>query len=82
MGLEDIELENVERIERLLVNQHGSLTTQLTRSINNIKNNLRLYEVGKETLDEINGIMYAASLEEDLKVVEMNIKQLSDTFWD
>ncbi|MGG0667832.1 hypothetical protein ABE073_04800 [Lederbergia citrisecunda] len=82
MSLEDIELENVERIERLLISKHGNLSAQLVRSINNIKNNLRLYEVDKASLDIVNDVMYRASITDDVKEAEANIKQLSDTFWD
>lgn len=82
MNLEDIELENVERIERLLLNKHGNLSAQLVRSINSIKSNLRIYEVDKQTLDIVNDVMYKASITDDAKEAETNIKQLADTFWD
>lgn len=82
MSLEDIELENVERIERIMTQKHGELSAQLVRSINNIKNNLKLYEVGNSTLDMINNIMHEASEMDNIKQSESVIKKLSDTFWD
>ena len=82
MGGEDVELDNVERIERLLIGKYGTLSTSLTNNINTIKTNLRLYLIDKELLDRINEEMYTATLKEDIKEVEEIIKHLTQTFWE
>ena len=82
MSLEDIELENVDRIERLLIEKFGKLTSQLTRSIELIRNNLKVYEFDEPLLNRINDVMYKASLSENIKTVEVDIKHLADTLWD
>ncbi len=77
-----MELENVERIERQLIQKHGQLSASLTNSFTSIKENLRLYLIDDVLLNRINEEMYAASLLEDIKEVEIKVKQLSSTFWD
>lgn len=79
---EDLELENVERIERLLVDKHGTLSVSLTNNINTIKTNLRLYLIDDGLLNRINEEMYKASQLDDIKEVESIIRQLTQTFWD
>lgn len=82
MSLEDIELENVDRIHRLLIRKHDELSNQLVKNIETIKGNLKSFEIDKRLLDRVNEVMYNASLEDDIKVVEANVKYLVDTFWD
>lgn len=82
MSLEDIELENLDRIERLLIEKHGKLSNQLTRSIESIRSNLKLYEFDEALLNRINDVMYKATQEEDAKAVELSVKHLADTLWD
>lgn len=82
MNIEDIELENVERIERQLIEKHGTLSASLTNSIKTIKTNLKLYSIDEELLNRVNEEMYEAGQEEDIKDVETKIKHLSSTFWD
>ena len=82
MGGEDLELENVERIERLLIEKHGELSPSLANSIQSIKTNLKLYLVDDALLNRINEDMYQASLLDDIKEAEEIIKNLSSTFWE
>lgn len=82
MNIEDIELENVERIERQLIEKYGALGASLTNSIKTIKTNLKLYSIDEELLNRVNEEMYEAGQQEDIKDVETKIKHLSSTFWD
>ena len=79
---EDQELENVERIERLLIEKHGVLSSSLSSSLNSIKTNLKLYLIDDILLNRINEDMYTASLLDEVKEVESIIKNLSHTFWE
>jgi hypothetical protein len=82
LSLEEIERDNLDRIERLLIDKHGQLSGQLTRSIELIRHNLTKYEIGETILDRINDSMYEVSLLEDIKVAEEEVKHLADTLWD
>lgn len=82
MSLEDIELDNVNRIERVLIEKFGKLSNQLNRSIELITTNLKIYEMDKAMLNRINEAMYEASNETDIKAIEINVKHLADTLWD
>lgn len=82
MSLEDIELENVDRIERLLIQKHGELSNQLMKNIETIKSNLKSFEIDKKLLDRINDVMYNASLTENIEEVEASVRHLAVTFWD
>lgn len=82
MSLEDIELENLNRIERLLIEKHGKLSKRLTRSIGIMREFLEIYEIDESTLDRVNDEMYKASKMDDVKEVEDAVKNLADTFWD
>lgn len=79
---EDLELDNVIRIEEILIREHKSLPTSLTNNINTIKNNLKLYLIDDILLNRINEEMYKASQLKDLKEVETVIRELTQTFWD
>ena len=79
---EDIELDNVERIERMLTQKFGSLSTSLSNNIGNIKHNLKTYLIDDTLLEKINEAMYKASNLDDIKQVEHEIRTLSQTFWD
>lgn len=79
---EDIELENVERIERQLLQNFGELSASVIASINTIKDNLQKYLIMEDHLNRINEEMYLAGQKEDIKEVEAIIKHLSQTFWD
>lgn len=79
---EDIELDNVERIEQLLIQRHGELSASLTNCINTIKKNLRKYLIDEELLNRINEEMYRANQLADIKEVESVIKHLTQTFWE
>lgn len=82
MNIEDIELENVERIERQLNEKFTSLPLSLNNSISIIKTNLKLYSIDAELVNRVNEEMYQSSQLEDLKEVEKIIKNLAQTFWD
>lgn len=79
---EDLELDNVIRIEGILIREHKSLPTSLINNINTIKNNLKLYLIDDVLLNRINEEMYKASQLKDLKEVETVIRELTQTFWD
>lgn len=79
---EDLELDNVIRIEGILIREHKSLPTSLTNNINTIKNNLKLYLIDDVLLNRINEEMYKASQLKDLKEVETVIRELAQTFWE
>lgn len=82
MSAEDLEIENVDRAERLLSNQHGSLPSGLINNISKIRQSLVLYEVDERLLTRISDVMYEITKLNDLKEVEVSVKHLSDTFWD
>lgn len=79
---EDLELDNVIRIEEILIREHKLLPASLTNNINTIKNNLKLYLIDDVLLNRINEEMYKASQLKDLKEVEIVIRELTQTFWD
>lgn len=79
---EDLELDNVIRIEEILIREHKLLPTSLTNNINTIKNNLKLYLIDDVLLNRINEEMYKASQLKDLKEVEKVIRELTQTFWE
>ena len=79
---EDLELDNVIRIEEILIREHKLLPVSLTNNINTIKNNLKLYLIDDVLLNRINEEMYKASQLKDLKEVETVIRELTQTFWD
>lgn len=79
---EDLELDNVIRIEGILIREHKSLPTSLANNINTIKNNLKLYLIDDVLLNRINEEMYKASQLKDLKEVETVIRELTQTFWE
>lgn len=81
MSGEDLELENVDRAERLLMNKHGELSTTLVNSFKKIRVNLVEQVVDQKLLDRINDVMYSATLMGDVKDTEDSIKYLADTFW-
>lgn len=81
MALEDIEIDNIERIERLLENKHGKLSSGLSRSIETLRIELKEYEFDEKLLDRINNVMYAASMSDDIKEIEDSIKHLVSTLW-
>lgn len=79
---EDLELDNVIRIEGILIREHKLLPASLTNNINTIKNNLKLYLIDDILLNRINEEMYKASQLKDLKEVETVIRELAQTFWE
>lgn len=79
---EDLELDNVIRIEEILIREHKSLPTSLTNNINTIKTNLKMYLIDDVLLNRINEEMYKASQLKDLKEVETVIRELTQTFWE
>ena len=79
---EDLELENVERIERQLIQNFGELSASLTSSIKTIKDNLQKYLIMEAHLNRINEEMYLAGQLEDIKEAEAMIKHLAQTFWE
>lgn len=81
MSGEDLELENVDRAERLLVNKYEDLSATLANSFKKIRVNLVEQVVDQKLLDRINDVMYAATLMDDVKDAEVAIKYLADTFW-
>lgn len=82
MNMEDIEIENVDRAERLLTNQYGELPDGLLKNIDKVRQNLVSYDIDEKLLARISDVMYEATLSNDLKVVEVAVKYLADTFWD
>lgn len=81
MSGEDLEIENVDRAERLLMNKYGDLSMTLVNSFNKIRESLVEYEVDQRLLDRISDVMYSATLVESVKDAELSIKYLADTFW-
>lgn len=82
MNIEDIELENVERIERQLIERFGALPKALSNNIETIKTNLKLYSIDADLVNRVNEETYNASKMDDLKEVEAAIKELVQTFWE
>lgn len=81
MSMEDIEIENIDRAERLLEEKHGELPKSLTSQLNKIREDLSNYEIGQVLLDRISDVMYNIPTLSDIKKVEQQVKHLSDTFW-
>lgn len=81
MSMEDLEVENLNRYEKLLTEKHGELPKGLENNINKMRKDLMIYEIGGRVLTRVSDVLYDALEEEDIKVVEQNIKYLADTFW-
>jgi hypothetical protein len=81
MSPEDIEVENVDRAERLLVERFEKLPNGVVSNIDKIRQNLITYEIGGIILDRIATVMYEVSLMDELSEIEESIKYLSDTLW-
>lgn len=79
--MEDLEIENVDRAERLLIAKYGELSKGLTNGIDKIRQILVESEIGSRLLDRIADVMYKVSLMEDINEVEAAVKYLNDTFW-
>mgnify|MGYP003527648792 FL=1 len=82
MNIEDIELENVERIERQLIEKFAALPKALSNNIETIKTNLKLYSIDADLVNRVNEEMYNASKLEDIKDIESVVRELTQTFWD
>ena len=82
MNIEDIELENVERIERQLIEKFAALPKALSNNIETIKTNLKLYSIDADLVNRVNEEMYNASKLEDIKDVESVVREFTQTFWD
>lgn len=81
MSLEEIELDNLNRLERQLRRKHGELSRTLENGLGNIRENLELYEIDKRLLDRVNYVLNECLELEDLGEVETSIRHLVDTFW-
>lgn len=81
MSAEDIEIENVDRAERLLVEKHGELSNGLVSHLNRFRNELTQYEIDETLLDRISVAMYEIVDMSDVKDVEVAVKHLNDTFY-
>lgn len=82
MNIEDIELENVERIERQLIEKFAALPKALSNNIETIKTNLKLYSIDADLVNRVNEEMYNASKLEDIKDIESVVREFTQTFWD
>lgn len=82
MNIEDIELENVERIERQLIEKFAALPKALSNNIETIKTNLKLYSIDADLVNRVNEEMYNACKLEDIKDIESVVRELTQTFWD
>ena len=80
MNIEDIELENVERIERQLIEKFAALPKALSNNIETIKTNLKLYSIDADLVNRVNEEMYNASKLEDIKDIESVVRELTQTF--
>lgn len=77
-----MELDNLERYERVLAEKYGKLSNSLETSISKMKKELELYEIGEELLSRIGHEMYDIIKLDNVKEVEQQVKHLADTFWD
>ena len=72
------------RVEKFLVNMKDKHTVSASfiNSIEKIINNLKVYEVGLVTIDEIYEQIHWAESHDNFKEVEAEFKTLADTFWE
>lgn len=82
LGAEDLEVENLDRNEKLLIKKHGKLSRGLENNIDKIRQMLLVYEIDDVLLSRVSDVMYEATKMEDLKSVEASVKHLADTFWE
>lgn len=78
---EDLEIENLDRYERVLADKHGQLSSSLAGNINRIREDLLTYEIDEKLLARVSDVMYEASEMDDIKSIEYTVKYLVDTFW-
>jgi len=79
--MEKIELENLNRIERLLTVEYGELPKGLINNVDRIRQDLLLYEIDDRLLARIADTMHQATLADNIKEAEALVKYLVDTFW-
>lgn len=80
MSIEDIEIENIDRAERLIVEKHGELPKSLENHLNGFRETLMSYEIDEVLLSRISDVMYEVSSLESMKEIEEKVKYLNDTF--
>lgn len=81
MSMEDLEIENIDRAERLLIGKYGELSKTLTGWIDKMRQTLAEHEIDERLLGRIADVMYEVSLMESVEDVEVAVKYLNDTFW-
>lgn len=81
MSPEEIELDNLKRYERMLIEKHGELSRGLEGNINRIKSDLSTYEIDDILLTRVSDVLYEVVQLDDIREVETEVKHLVDTFW-
>lgn len=81
MSIEDLEIENVDRAERLLIAKYGELSKTLVGWIDKMRQILAEHEIDERLLNRIADVMYKVSLMDSIEDVEVAVKYLNDTFW-
>lgn len=81
MSMEDLEIENIDRAERLLISKYGELSKTLTGWIDKMRLILAEHEIDERLLKRIADVMYDVSLMDNMADVEIAVKYLNDTFW-
>lgn len=81
MNLEEVELDNLNRVERQLIRKHGELNRTLENGIDNLRENLELYEIDERLLDRVNYTMNECLEMDDLDGIERSVRELVNTFW-
>ena len=79
-GHEDI---LIPRVEKFLLNMRAKhKTLSATNSVGKILDNLKVYEVGLETIDRIYDLIDWSESHDNIKEVEAEFKELADNFWE
>lgn len=81
MSMEDLEIENIDRAERVLNSKYGELSKTLTGWIDKMRQILTEHEIDERLLNRIADTMYDVSLMDNIEDVEAAVKYLNDTFW-
>lgn len=81
MSGEELEIENVDRAERVLTQKYETLSNSLVKNFEKIRHELETYEIGEKILARVGEVMYKISNMDDIKEIEEEVKYLSDTFY-
>lgn len=81
-GHEDILIVRTEKFLANMKLKHKLLSATFVNSVDKILGNLKDYEVGYATIEQVYDLIHWAESYDNFKEIEAEFKQLADTFWE